>query len=111
MTFELTKRHRDALKSLHEECIYSDQKNAPELRFIAEGKLKGGDKTFKDLVTWDLAIVAPRSANGNKGYRITVEGVAALRAQTLPKPKPPRRSAAKLEPLLSSLSDRIELLK
>lgn len=112
MTFDLTKRHRNALKSLEAECGYDDHMRPQEVRFIGRGRLSGGVKIFADLVANGLAITGPCPQSKELGYRITLSGIAALKGEPLPPPKSDRPRipviSPSLQPYRPSLSPKKE---
>lgn len=81
-----------------------------EMRFVAKGCIKGGDKVLADLVAWGLAFIGARPSHSDKGYRITLTGSAALKTpQPAAKPRRPKISMQK--PLVPSLPPRIKPMK
>lgn len=94
MTVELTKKMRDALGKLREECDYEDSHNGGTENYIARNKLAPGigDVTLSRLMELGLIKSGPNRWTGSIGYRITAPGRAALSAAL--QEEPPRKAVS-----------------
>ena len=78
MTLELTKRHRESLEALRDECSYEDARpGGYQNAFVSPGRFPGGAKTISELLAWGHIVEGTIEWNGTKGYRITSTGEAA----------------------------------